>query len=988
MASTLQAHPQSQLDLENATPSQLLHLAATLGRTDLVMSAISSGADVNAQVNFPADSTDTHTPLHAAVKNGHLDVTRALLADPSVDLLLKDSLGRTAFSYLPSQQENPDMHSVFMSDLCQKAARGDHVALKRAIAAGLDPAAVDSPDLNNTPLHWAASFGATECVKVLISAGVPLDPKNKAGNTPLLDAAVGGHSRVIRILIDAGADASIKNSHGLPASQLPKLAPEVLTELSKPPNVKSSKSSKKAAPSSSSTVKQRVNKIPSNDLPSDSSQLPINPQTPSFTPGQTRRASTTVPNLPKWATALWPPPRRFCEAGASFTVPPVLTVSAENTCLPVAKHLIEWLAECSPLHDTDTSIRLVGGGQGGLGEPIAFSASIFLRIDPYALEAPHEAYSICVRDFGIDVVASDLRGLFYASATLVNIFQLAIENSSDPDAPLTIPTLTISDWPMLRRRGMHLDLSRKRAPSLESLKRIIAFMARHLKMNQLHLHILDNFDRLKGQSISGMYRHEDILELDQWCSQYFVDLIPVIGQTGVKSTASPAAVNGGATQKVAASGEENEALFDEFLPLFNTDLVNLGNIDDDKTHAVPDFARMRDLSRSIRSRGKKNLLVYGNQFATILEDEKLAVSVLPELPARVIMILETKQNAQVNSIESACIKMRKHGLPFYTCTSSFLEGTITGKLSALLEQTEHTVNTAIDQGAVGAILKDTSLTQSYSPLIFLLQSMIPFGGACWNNTRGIHAKRSGSSSEMGMEVDGILSQLLDTYVFSDSADKAVLGGITVSLGDLNVVAGDESGLLLPRLLSYKDTDPLQVVDQLAYMGLRRAVKRADRMEGALTAYDGNAAPEIVAELRMSALLMGVASRMGAWMLSISSAVSMEGTVRDDIDGEFDLLESRGKNRATNSRAKGVEMTGKAVGLSSLPDGRRSDLCNTILQGVELLRESWMAGYHKVGFVEAVDDLVGNALKELAQDMPYQAYLEERRAEEWAPFEDN
>lgn len=174
----------------------------------------------------------------------------------------------------------------------------------------------------------------------------------------------------------------------------------------------------------------------------------------------------------------------------------------------------------------------------------------------------------------------------------------------------------------------------------------------------------------------------------------------------------------------------------------------------------------------------------------------------------------------------------------------------------------------------------------------------------------------------------------------------------VSLGDLNVVAGEEMGLLLPRLLAHQDSEPIQVVDQLAYMGLRMAVKRADRMDDELAAYEGNADPKIVAELRISALLMGVASRIGVWLLSISLAVSMEGGMRDDMDHDLDLVVTpAAKGKGAASRSNGSVKGGKSVGLSSLPDGRRSDLSNTIQQGVELLRESWMAGYQKIGFVE-------------------------------------
>lgn len=933
--------PPTKIDWENATPTQLLLLAAKLGRTDLVMSAINSGADVNAQITEPSDQISTLTALHAAVQNRHIDVTRALLSIPA-DLHLTDSTGRTALSYLPSKEDAPGLHAVFVSDLCQKSARGDHVALSHAIDAGLDPTEIDSPDIGNTPLHWAASFGASDCVKVLLSASVPLNPVNEAGHTPLIDAAIAGHVAVVRQLVDAGADVTIRDADERPLHEM-NLSDDVRQVLGP---------AKREALSHSYTIE-------SNDYLSTQTLIP---PTPTFLPGDSR-LTALPPDLPEWASALWPPPRRFCEAGEYFTVPPVLTISAENSCLPVARLFIQWLSECRPLRQVDTTIRLVGGGFGGVGSPIAFSAAIFLRIDDHVLEVPSQAYSICVRDFGIDVVASDPSGLFYACATLVNILDLAMSRIDDPAAPLAVPTLSLSDWPSIQRRGLYLDVSRKRVPTIATLKNLVSFLSRHLKLNQLHLNVTANFDRLKGLSREAMFHHEDILELNQWCKQHFVDFIPVLAQSAFMDAKSEigdaraAAPNGSAhdmSQLDPFNNSESEMLFDEFLPLFDSEQVNLGNTNDSNASGIPDFARLRALLWSLRSRGKKTLHLFGNQLAKALEDYKLAPSILPELPAHMMTILEANDDRQ-DALDQACLRMRRHGLPFFTCSSSCLEESMTGRLSSCLMQIEQAILAATSQGAAGVLMKDSSLSQGYAPLVFLYQTLLPFGGAAWNKNRIVKSSVSGP--------DNILPQLLDTYVFNDRIDKGVLGGIMVSLGDLCTIAGDEDGKSLRRLLSQQDEEPMNVLQNLAYLGLRRAVKRADRMEVAMGSYEGNADSKAVAELRMAAIFMGVAARIGAWLLSISSAMSMEANGRaEDSEREVD----------------------RPISLTSLPDGRRSDLCNNILQAVELMRDAWMQRYHKLGFVNAVDGMVGQALTKLAQGMPYQGYLEERRTEEYEP----
>lgn len=922
----------SEVDLENATPAQLLLLAATLGRTDLVMSAISNGADVNAQIPNQNNPAKTLTALHAAVQNRHIDVIRALLSAPA-DLHVLDSSGQSALSYLPPKSEALDLHAVFASDLCQKAARSDPSAFNNAMTAGLDPTVPDTPELGNTPLHWAASFGATECVRLLIDVAVPLDVVNNAGLTPLADAALGGHSSVVRMLVDAGADPSVTDSRGRPLLDLP-LSEQVRIAL---------------RPSEPSAQVDPVNTY------EDVSDVPPIPPTPSFIPGQ-NNFSAPHPDLPEWAAALWPPPHRFCEAGGSFTIPPVLTISAENSALPVASLFIQWLIECPPVRKTDTTVRLVGGGQGGLGEPIAFSAAIFLRIDSHAVEGSVQAYSICVRDFGIDVIASDPAGLFYACATLVNLFTVSMIRSNDPATPFTIPTLSISDWPSIRRRGLYLSLSRKCIPTMATLKSLITFMSRQLKFNELHFNVLANFDNLKSVSQEAMFRHEDILELDQWCNNHFVDFIPVISTHSISTISDGDAKANGTSDVSRLQQNENigdEMLLDEFLPLFDSQQVNFGNAQEGV--GAVDFANLRKLLRSLRSRGKRSLHVFGNGLVDILADEKMAPSVLPEFPARTVLIAEADID-RPNWLMNACLLLRRYGLPFYTCASSCLGDGIAGQLSACLLQTTDAVTAATEQGAVGILLKDASICTTFAPLILLYQRLLPFGGAAWNSKRIVRVGTIGP--------DDILAQLFDTYLFNDPMDSGVLGRIAVSLGDLHLITGDENGKALSQLLSQRDDASSRALYMMTQVGLRRAVRRADRIEQALGSYEGNAKPDDVAELRLTAILMGVASRIGASLWSISPG---------------EATEENGQENGDNSLVPGVHGD---ISLASLPDGRRSDLCNYLLQAIELMRESWMRRNHKVGFVQAVDEIVGRTLTKLSHGMPYQEFLEERRAEEW------
>ena len=56
-----------------------------------------------------------------------------------------------------------------------------------------------------TPLHFAVQGDCTECVQLLLDAGLEIDAENGDGITPLMQAAVMGHEQVLVVLLDHGA---------------------------------------------------------------------------------------------------------------------------------------------------------------------------------------------------------------------------------------------------------------------------------------------------------------------------------------------------------------------------------------------------------------------------------------------------------------------------------------------------------------------------------------------------------------------------------------------------------------------------------------------------------------------------------------------------------------------------------------------------------------------------------------------------------------
>ncbi|KAI0197643.1 ankyrin repeat-containing domain protein [Astrocystis sublimbata] len=65
------------------------------------------------------------------------------------------------------------------------------------------------------PLHWAATVGQIEIVRLLLGANAAVDSKtSSSGRTPLHLAAHNGHHEIVRLLLDANADMDLDTSYG------------------------------------------------------------------------------------------------------------------------------------------------------------------------------------------------------------------------------------------------------------------------------------------------------------------------------------------------------------------------------------------------------------------------------------------------------------------------------------------------------------------------------------------------------------------------------------------------------------------------------------------------------------------------------------------------------------------------------------------------------------------------------------------------------
>lgn len=136
-----------------------------------------------------------------------------------------------------------------------------------------------------------------------------------------------------------------------------------------------------------------------------------------------------------------------------------------------------------------------------------------------------QGYTISIDEQGVAVKGFSERGLFYGIQTLKQIFM---------QEGVNVPCLEINDSPDIKDRGYYLDVSRGRVPKLENIKKFIDKLAFY-KYSSFQLYIEHSFAWEGFEEIftnQGYLTAEEILEIDEYCKERFIELVPSFATFG------------------------------------------------------------------------------------------------------------------------------------------------------------------------------------------------------------------------------------------------------------------------------------------------------------------------------------------------------------------------------------------------------------------------------------------------------------------------
>lgn len=145
-----------------------------------------------------------------------------------------------------------------------------------------------------------------------------------------------------------------------------------------------------------------------------------------------------------------------------------------------------------------------------------------LRVDPGRV--PYfQGYELLINSRSMMINGGDAAGVFYGVCTLIQLLEQSVSQSVSQ-----LHHLKIYDYPDFPARGVMIDISRDKVPTLETVCELVDRLA-SLKINQLQLYTEHTFayrNHPEPWAKASPFTGEDILILDSFCRQRYVELVP------------------------------------------------------------------------------------------------------------------------------------------------------------------------------------------------------------------------------------------------------------------------------------------------------------------------------------------------------------------------------------------------------------------------------------------------------------------------------
>ncbi|MBZ0284841.1 MAG: family 20 glycosylhydrolase [Anaerolineae bacterium] len=455
---------------------------------------------------------------------------------------------------------------------------------------------------------------------------------------------------------------------------------------------------------------------------------------------------------------------------------------------------------------------------------------------------PHpQSYKLSISAQGIEIIGKDPAGMFYGICTLQQLLQ---------QYGSSIPMLTIHDWPDFPSRGVMLDVSRDKVPTMDTLQNLIERLA-SWKINQIQLYMEHTFAYRNHPEVwaeASPFTGEEILILDAFCRERHVELVPNQNSLGhmerwlkhprylplaespngfeppwgghsPPTTLNP--LDPGSIQLIAG-------LYNELIPHFTSPQFNVGGDEPwelGKGKSKPEFEKrggrvyleyLLKLYDLVRNHGRQTQF-----WADIIVHYP---DLVPELPNDIIALTWGYEGgeAALKEWERQCNMIAEAGISLYICPGTSSWNSLAGRTDNAIDNCRITAEIGRKYGAIGYLITDWGDNGHWQPL------PISYTGFAY-----------GAAVSWGYEANKDLDMIpvLNHFAFEDSA--GVMGKLAYELGNIYKIIGPEhtNGQVLATTLQISPQNIQQAMDAYQKWGGIAPDARPETLQKALAEID-------------------------------------------------------------------------------------------------------------------------------------------------------
>ena len=481
--------------------------------------------------------------------------------------------------------------------------------------------------------------------------------------------------------------------------------------------------------------------------------------------------------------------------------PQRVALTGEKIILPEAGHIALDAPHAADLAFTAQRAQAALAQHAGLDWPVGGEGSAptltFTWDDGLISD---EAYRLRITAGQIEIAARAVPGAFYAVATLAQLLQ---------SHGRTLPALAIDDWPDFPARGVMLDISRDKVPTMDTLYRLVDLLA-GWKINQLQLYTEHTFayqDHREVWEHASPMTAEQVRALDAYCRDRCIELVPNQNSFGhmhrwfdheryqpLAELDRPFRAPWGAmlppfslSPAVPESLTFLEGLYAELLPNFTSRQFNVGC---DETFDLGQ-GRSRELVEQ-RGQGRVYLDFLLAIYRLVTQHGRTMQfwgdiinqypELIPEIPKDVIA-LDWGYDADYD-FETTTQRFAVSGLPFYVCPGTSSWNSLSGQTDNCIENIRNAALHGRAHGASGLLNTDWGDHGHWQPL------PVSYLGFAWG---------AALSWAYNANLDADLPRLLDLYAFQDEA--GVMGRLAYDLGNVYQILAQPGNLLFNAYVS-------------------------------------------------------------------------------------------------------------------------------------------------------------------------------------------